>query len=185
MDALIDMLADYVPAPTAPVGTGTKDAWQDFRTSFGFPFPQDFQSLIDRYGAGSFFTEIGIRSPFSPNHDFESWHQKNLTYSQPTQWPIFETGLQSGLLCIGGDCNAGSLYLLLQDGDASQFVYTNREFDEIHVHSNGIVSYLIAVARHRQCPPSYELTTPVSWPRTFQPEKPPPSREQLAAVFGD
>ena len=185
MHSLVDMLTKWVAPPSDPVGAGSAKQWRQLRAVFGFPFPDDFCSLVDVYGGGGFFGEIGICSPFSPYRSFTDWHAKNLTYSRPDLFPTFSESSGEGLLQVGGDCNGGNLFLLFRDNDATTFVYGNREHDELHVHAPGVTSYLIQIAMGRQCPPSYELTTPASWGRTFECEKPPPTPEQLKAVFGE
>ena len=166
------MLCALVPSPDTPVGAGSDALWRDLANTFNFPFPNSFRSLIDVYGSGGFFDEIGIVSPFSPYRSFVEWHEDNLANSYPDIFRTFRSGADEGLLQIGGDSNGGTLFLLLKDGDASTLVYANREQDEMHIDRNGIASYLFSIADGQQFPPSYGPNNPLLSKRTFVPDKP-------------
>jgi hypothetical protein len=168
MHPVVDMLRNLVKPPEAPVGRGTPKQWRDFERDFGFPFPDDFQSLIKVFGEGGFFDEIGICSPFSPHNSFIDWHEKNLEFSGPKMFPLFQSGGKEGLLQIGADCNGGKLFLLLRDDDAATFAYGNRANDTLHLHCDGIASYLWRIASGREWPPSYELNSR-EWQCVFEP----------------
>lgn len=173
MHSSVRDLTMLIPPPENPVGAGSAESWGSFEAEFGFPFPADFRSLIDVYGAGGFFDEIGIVSPFSPYQSFIAWHESNLESSGADLFPMFRRGSRSGLLQVGADCNGGHVFLLLHQGDASTLVYGNRELDELFLFKPGIADYLFLIAMGRQCPPSYELDSPPRWKRCFVPDRPP------------
>ncbi len=74
MSAIFEALQSPLPAPSAPVDTGSPDAWRALEERVGTEFPGDYKEFTRVYGSGALelgaakpYEYVWLLSPFSDN----------------------------------------------------------------------------------------------------------------------
>jgi hypothetical protein len=63
-------LPQLIPPPANPGETGSSKAWEKLEARLGLSLPDDYKSLIDTYGMGSFGGLITVYNPFAHIEEF-------------------------------------------------------------------------------------------------------------------
>ncbi|MBC7818242.1 MAG: hypothetical protein IAG10_15255 [Planctomycetaceae bacterium] len=132
----IEHLLNLVSPPESPVGLGSAALWNELESQTGLCFPKDYMDYIDHYGSGGWCDELGIESPFFDSHALLQQHEQHREHYLRMQsascltrmpFPLFPE--HNGLLLLGGDCDANSLYwYCCGPADVWPLILYDREF---------------------------------------------------------
>ncbi|MCA9070123.1 MAG: SMI1/KNR4 family protein [Planctomycetaceae bacterium] len=142
----IDDLTSFIPPPSSPIQTSGD--WSVAEQDLGVVFPSDFKDLIQTYGTGEFFGNLGIENPLREwgRDGIRDRLERYRELREACEWsfPLFPES--PGLLPWGSDDN-GHLYCWWTEGQPDDWsivqLFHGYEEDPLEIVPGPITQFLI------------------------------------------
>ncbi|MCR9144714.1 MAG: SMI1/KNR4 family protein [bacterium] len=125
----IDSFVKVLAPPASPVDT--EGNWREIESGMHIQFPDDFKSLITKFGTGGFADFFWIFNPFATGYDYEREIRSIISAydtaksNDPREMPFHGNKNGYGLFPFGRSDNGDTFYWNLEDRRPSSIVIYN------------------------------------------------------------